>query len=396
MKHQIIRYLGVALLFLCINSYSQSVGIGTETPNTNAILELVAPDANQGLLVPRLNTSERTAASFTNNLSATDNGLLVYDSDEQKFYFWMTDQWVEIASGNIDALPDQTGQNNRYLTTDGTTASWSDIDFASLANVPSDLADGDNDTQLSDADIAALGYIKSADDADADASNELQDLTLTGNTLSLTNSTVDVDLTPFAGTNTDNQTISLAGTDLTITGGNTLDVSSLIDDADADPTNEDQTVSAGTGISVNNVGDDFEVTNTAPDQTVALSDGGNVTITGTYPNFTLAVPNNLDNDPTNEDQTVSAGTGIAVNNVGDDFEVTNTAPDQTVALSDGGNVTITGTYPNFTLAVPNNLDNDPTNEDQTVSAGTGISVNNVGDDFEVTNTAPDQTVALSD
>ncbi|MEP1033900.1 hypothetical protein, partial [Ekhidna sp.] len=60
------------------------------------------------------------------------------------------------------------------------------------------------------------------------------------------------------------------------------------------------TVSAGTGISVNNVGDDFEVTNTAPDQTVALSDGGNVTITGTYPNFTLAVPTNLDNSTTNE------------------------------------------------------------------------------------------------
>ncbi|WP_436515062.1 beta strand repeat-containing protein [Ekhidna sp. To15] len=362
MKHQIIRYLGLALLSLCIKSYSQSVGIGTETPNSNAILELVAPDANQGLLVPRLRTAERTATAFTNNLSATDNGLLIYDLEDQKFYFWMTDDWVEIASGNIDALPDQTGQNNRYLTTDGTTASWSDVDFASLANVPTGLADGDDDTQLSDADIAALGYIKNPDDADADASNEFQDLTLLGNTLSLTNSGVNVDLSPFAGTNTDNQTISLAGTDLTITGGNTLDVSSLVNDADADPTNEDQTVSAGTGISINNVGEDFEVTNTAPDQTVSLANGGNVIITGTYPNFTLAVPNNLDNDPTNEDQTVSAGTGISINNVGEDFAVTNTAPDQTVSLANGGNVTITGTYPNFTLAVPTNNDNSATNE----------------------------------
>ncbi|MEP1034678.1 hypothetical protein [Ekhidna sp.] len=449
MKHQIIRYLGVALLFLCIKSYSQSVGIGTETPNSNAILELAAPDANQGLLVPRLSTSERTAATFTSNLAATDNGLLVYDSDEQKFYFWMTDQWVEIASGNLDALPDQIGQANRFLTTDGTNAQWSDIDFTSLANVPADLADGDDDTQLSDADITALGYIKSADDADADASNEFQDLTLSGNTLSLTSSAIEIDLSPLSGTNTDNQTLSLSANDLSISGGNTIDISSIntnltevevdafvsdngyltfevdgsisneiqdistdgtagditlsngssltlnVDDADSDPTNENQTVSAGTGISINNVGEDFEVTNTAPDQTVSLTNGGNVTVTGTYPNFTLSVSDNLDNDPTNENQTVTAGTGISVNNVGKDFEVINTAPDQTVSLTNGGNVTVTGTYPNFTLAVPDNLDNDPTNENQTVTAGTGISVNNIGVDFEVTNTAPDQTVSLT-
>ncbi|SIR04897.1 beta strand repeat-containing protein, partial [Maribacter ulvicola] len=271
--------------------------------------------------------------------------------------------------------------------------------------------------------------------------------------------------------------------DITDGASTTIDIR----DADNDPNNENQTVSAGTGISVSQSGDDFAVTNTAPDQTVALTDGGNgnVTIGGTYPNFTIDVPDatvdtnteytagsglnlagtvfsadvsntagnalsidanglyvsNVDNvddadsDPNNENQTVSAGTGISVSQSGDDFAVTNTAPDQTVALTDGGNgnVTIGGTYPNFTIDVPNatvdtdeqdlglgtngvanqsveltitdgaaalidirDADNDPNNENQTVSAGTGISVSQSGDDFAVTNTAPDQTVALTD
>ncbi len=383
MTPKITRFL-VAIALLCsFNAKSQSVGIGTENPNANAILELVAPDNNQGLLVPRLSTSERTATTFTNNLSAADNGLMVYDEDENKFFFWINSQWVELATGNLSGLPDQVGQGGKFLATDGSSATWTGIDFSELENIPADLADGDN-----------------VDDGDADATNEFQDLTLSGNTISLTNSLIEVDLTPFAGVNTDNQAISLMGTNLSITNGNTLDVSSLVDDADADPTNEDQTVSAGTGISVSQTGEDFRVTNTAPDQTVSLADGGsgNVTIGGTYPSLTIDVPDNLDNDPTNEDQTVSAGTGISVSQTSEDFLVTNTAPDQTVSLADGGsgNVTIGGTYPNLTIDVPDNLDNDPTNEDQTVSAGTGISVSQTGEDFLVSNTAPDQTVSLAD
>ena len=66
------------------------------------------------------------------------------------------------------------------------------------------------------------------------------------------------------------------------------------------------------------------ISNTAPDQTVALTAGTGIGITGTYPNFTI----------------------------------TNSAPDQTVVLTQGANITITGTYPNFTIASSGVSDGD--------------------------------------
>lgn len=72
-------------------------------------------------------------------------------------------------------------------------------------------------------------------------------------------------------------------------------------------------LSAGTGISYDNT--TGVITNSAPDQTVALTAGTGISTSGTYPNFTI----------------------------------TNTAPDQTVALTGAGTTSISGTYPNFTI-----------------------------------------------
>jgi len=48
---------------------AQGVGIGVENPNPNAVLELVSPNNNQGLLVPKMTTAQLTRSSFTANLS---------------------------------------------------------------------------------------------------------------------------------------------------------------------------------------------------------------------------------------------------------------------------------------------------------------------------------------
>ena len=77
-------------------------------------------------------------------------------------------------------------------------------------------------------------------------------------------------------------------------------------------------VVASTGISsvYNDAAGSLTLTNTAPDQTVALTGGTGITASGTYPNFTI----------------------------------TNSAPDQTVAISGSNGLTTGGTYPNLTIA----------------------------------------------
>ena len=85
--------------------------------------------------------------------------------------------------------------------------------------------------------------------------------------------------------------------------------------------------------------------------------GTNVAITGTG---TIATPYVINSTDTNT--TYLAGTSMSL--VGTTFN--NTAPDQTVTLTQGGATTITGTYPNFTIS--------STDTNTTYSAGIGLSL----------------------
>jgi hypothetical protein len=128
------------------------------------------------------------------------------------------------------------------------------------------------------------------------------------------------------------------------------------------------TVSAGASISVVLTGTDYAVTNDAPDLTVAIADGGsgNVTVAGTYPNFTLDVPDNLDNSVTNEAQALTIAD----------------APDPTITLAAAGgagggtvqvvggtNITAVSSGGVVTLAVPSLDDADAsiTNEQESTT-----------------------------
>ena len=83
-------------------------------------------------------------------------------------------------------------------------------------------------------------------------------------------------------------------------------------------------LTAGTGISIAGT----TIANTAPDQTVVLTEGSNVTITGTYPNFTIA--------STDTNTTYTAGTGLVL--AGTEFSVATTV----VTSAYTGDVDITG------------------------------------------------------
>ena len=91
-------WLTLVIGFFSLHTLAQnSVGIGVENPNPNAVLELVAPNNDQGFLVPRLTTAQRTANTFLFNLSSEDNGLLVYDIELNRFFFWINGNWQPVS-----------------------------------------------------------------------------------------------------------------------------------------------------------------------------------------------------------------------------------------------------------------------------------------------------------
>jgi hypothetical protein len=119
------------------------------------------------------------------------------------------------------------------------------------------------------------------------------------------------------------------------------------------------------------------ITNTAPDQIVALTGAGTAVITGTYPNFTITANDQYSGTVTSVNLT--AGTGISVSGgpitSSGSISVTNTAPDQVVSLTGGGTTTITGTYPNFTISSADSAVGTVTSVNMTVPTGLTISGN---------------------
>lgn len=91
------RLLFVLLCFLSTAAFAQnkSLGVGTVTPNPNAALDVSSPTNNQGALMPRLTTAQRTAMAGI--LGAADAGLLLYDADLKGLYIWNGTAWESSA-----------------------------------------------------------------------------------------------------------------------------------------------------------------------------------------------------------------------------------------------------------------------------------------------------------
>lgn len=245
-----MKYILLALLTgLSVSLFAQNnVGIGTATPNPQAVLDIESPD--KGILIPRITTAARTA--FGSALGMPDNGMLVYDKDLNVFYYWDGTQWVLV--GNGIGSDDQTITNFQLTGT----------------SLQIDIEDGNSAT----VDLSSLQ--DGINDADADPTNEIQDLSFnaTTNILTITNngSATDVDLTPYLD-NTDAQTLTLTGQNLAISNGNTVTLTDNVNDADSDPTNELQTISeTGNTVTLSNGGGSFTDTDTDTQLTEAQVD----------------------------------------------------------------------------------------------------------------------------
>jgi len=88
MKH--IKILIISILFSGY-SYAQ-IGINTLTPDPSSAMDITSN--SQGLLVPRMTTLERTG------ITSPAESLLVFDTDEELFYYYNTtaSSWIALAN----------------------------------------------------------------------------------------------------------------------------------------------------------------------------------------------------------------------------------------------------------------------------------------------------------
>jgi len=84
-------YFSIILSFFFQILYAQNdnVGIGTNTPDSSARLDIESPD--QGLLIPRMTTSARLA------IVNPAPGLLVYDTEKRTIYMFDGQNWLAFA-----------------------------------------------------------------------------------------------------------------------------------------------------------------------------------------------------------------------------------------------------------------------------------------------------------
>ncbi|SHK07573.1 hypothetical protein [Chryseobacterium polytrichastri] len=93
-----------------------NMGIGTTTPNVNAILELNA--TNRGFLPPRLTTVQRNAIPAASKPA----GLMVYNTNTNCMEFWNSSSWVSTCAvtapvaGAITAVTCASATNNGTLS----------------------------------------------------------------------------------------------------------------------------------------------------------------------------------------------------------------------------------------------------------------------------------------
>ena len=157
----------------------------------------------------------------------------------------------------------------------------------------------------------------------------------------------------------------------------------------ATPSSGVTSVTATNGLSGNVTTGAVTIVNTAPDQTVIITGGTNIEITGSYPNFGV----NYTGTTTIQGITGITGTsGVSASTTDYVTTIINTAPDRTVTLSGGTNIGVNGTYPGFSISFTGSI---PTQGITAITATNGVSANTSNNTTTIINTSPDQTVTIS-
>lgn len=125
------------------------VSIGNVNPDESSMLDIdvssLGANAKRGILIPRMLTSERTA------ISNPANGLMVFDTDTNSFWYYST-SWKELSSGSSDLLSDADGDTKIEVenTTDEDKIRFSTANAAGDASVVRMTIDNAGNTRIGD------------------------------------------------------------------------------------------------------------------------------------------------------------------------------------------------------------------------------------------------------
>ncbi len=294
----ILTTVGVMGLFA--GMAQNNVGIGTMTPNSKAVLDVESND--KGVLIPRLTTLARTTLGST--LTITEDGMLVYDRDLTTFFYWDGTllQWVQVGSGTGDDWGIQVVQTSGgNISGNGTAANpLIVVDGDSDSNNEIELPVGGISGQVLSTDGSGI-YTWVSDNIGTDDQN-------------ITNLTFD-NTTNILTVGIENGTAQI------------VDLTSLLNDADFDVTNEIQDLSLNTTTNILTITNNGTATSidlspyldnvdaqtlSLSGQTLSISNGNAVTLIDNV--------NDADADNTNEIQTISkTGNVVTLSNGGGTF-----------------------------------------------------------------------------
>jgi hypothetical protein len=87
-----MKILFTLLVIISISTFNAQVGVGTNTPNASAALDITS--TTQGLLTPRMTSAQRVA------ISTPADGLVVYQTDNTPgLYCYVNGAWNPVNSG---------------------------------------------------------------------------------------------------------------------------------------------------------------------------------------------------------------------------------------------------------------------------------------------------------
>ncbi|MCU0391370.1 MAG: hypothetical protein MUE81_09655, partial [Thermoflexibacter sp.] len=110
-------FFSIATFFILCHAFSAQaqVGFNNPTPDASSLLDLKATD--KGLLIPRMTTTQRIA------IASPAEGLLVFDTDQKRFYFHDGANWLALNPLNYkqDQSPAAVPPSTSDLVADITT-----------------------------------------------------------------------------------------------------------------------------------------------------------------------------------------------------------------------------------------------------------------------------------